>query len=217
MSLRQTFALAADLVVFVFDGGELRVLLVRRANEPFEGMWALPGGFLEHGETLEDCARRELAEETGVELRRLDQLAAFSAPGRDPRGDVVSVAFLALARAEETPLAAGDDAAEAAWRSVDALPKLAFDHDEIVAAARRRLAGALYTSASVFDLLADSFTLAEAQTVLERVIGAPIDKRHFRALARKDGQLEETGEARREHPRPARLYRVRRDAPAASL
>jgi 8-oxo-dGTP diphosphatase len=206
MSLRQSFALASDLVVLAFDGGELRLLLVRRRNAPFKGMWALPGGFLEHGETLEECARRELAEETGVELRRLEQLAAISTPGRDPRGDVVSVAFLALVRAKEKTIAAGDDAAEAAWKGLDAPPKLAFDHARIVAAARRRLNETLYTSTSALELLPRSFTVADAQAVFERLGGAAMDKRAFRSRLLKGGLLKETGEKRR----GAKLYRIAR-------
>jgi len=211
LSGRRLFAVATDLVVFAFDGNALRLLIARRAKEPFAGHWALPGGFLEHDETLEACARRELREETGVELRRLDQLAAFSAPGRDPRGDVVSVAFVALVRANQQAPAAGSDASDAAWHEVDALPKLAFDHDQIVQAARQRLAQALYTTTAAFDLLPHSFTLAEAQTVFERVSGTPIDKRNFRGWVRKEGLLRETGGERRGHHRPAKLYQLDQD------
>ena len=208
---RQLFALATDLVIFAFDGDALRLLLVRRGKPPFRGEWALPGGFLEHGETLEECARRELREETGVELRRLDQLSAFSTPGRDPRGNVVSIAYLALVRASNVLATAGSDAAEAAWREVDALPKLAFDHADIVEMARRRLADALYTTTAAFDLLPDSFTLAEAQTAFERVSRAPIDKRNFRSWLHKESRLRETGLARRGQHRPAKLYRLDQD------
>jgi 8-oxo-dGTP diphosphatase len=208
LAQRQLFALATDLVVFAFDGDALRLLLVRRGKPPFEGLWALPGGFLEHGETLEDCARRELREETGVELRRLDQLSAFSAPGRDPRGNVVSIAYVALVRADGTILTAASDAAEAAWQAVDALPKLAFDHDAIIGAARQRLAEALYTTTAAFDLLPDNFTLAEAQTAFERMSGMPIDKRNFRSWLRKEDLLRETGQERRGQHRPAKLYQL---------
>jgi 8-oxo-dGTP diphosphatase len=207
LSGRKLFALATDLVVLAFDGDTLRLLLVRRASEPFMGCWALPGGFLEHDETLDACARRELQEETGVELRRLDQLAAFSAPGRDPRGDVISVAYLALVRSGGRTLTASKDAAEAAWCNIEALPKLAFDHDNIVHVARRRLAAALHATTAAFDLLPDSFTLAEAQAVFERVSGTPVDKRNFRSWLHRGGLLEMTGAERRGPHRPAKLYR----------
>lgn len=208
---RKPFALTTDLVVFAFDGDALRLLLIRRANDPYAGRWALPGGFVEHGETLDRCAERELQEETGLELRRLDQLAAFSEPGRDPRGDVVSVAYLALVRADGQVLRAGSDAAEAAWHEVEALPSLAFDHDEIVACGRRRLADALYTTTAAFDLLPDCFTLAEAQRAFEKVVGEALDKRNFRSWAQKNVPLRETGEARRGQHRPAKLYELAKD------
>jgi 8-oxo-dGTP diphosphatase len=208
---RQFFALTTDLVVFAFDGQRLRLLLIRRAKPPFEGRWALPGGFMELGETLGMCANRELGEETGLELRRLNQIAVFSKPGRDPRGDVVSVAYIALVRADGNVLRAGSDASEAAWHDVDALPSLAFDHDDIVTVARHHLADALYTTTAAFDLLPDSFTLAEAQRAFENVVGEPIDKRNFRSWAWKNVPLRETGEARCGAHRPAKLYEITTD------
>jgi 8-oxo-dGTP diphosphatase len=211
---RRLFAVATDLVVLAISENALRLLLVRRGTEPFAGQWALPGGFVEDGESLDDCARRELQEETGVELRRLDQLAAFSAPDRDPRGDVISVAYLALVRANGKALVASSDAAEANWRDIDALPKLAFDHDEVVRAARQRLAQALYTTTVAFDLLPDDFTLAEAQIAFERVRGMPIDKRNFRSWLQKGGLLRQSGGQRRGQHRPAELYRFERKGQA---
>lgn len=211
LSDRKPFALTTDLVIFSFDGDALRLLLIRRAKAPFEGQWALPGGFLEHDETLDRCAERELEEETGLELRRLDQLAAFSEPGRDPRGDVVSVAYLALVRADGQALRAGSDAADVAWHDIDALPPLAFDHEAIVATGRKRLAEALYTTTAAFDLLPDCFTLAEAQRAFERVVGEPLDKRNFRSWAQKAMPLRETGEERRGRHRPAKLYELAKD------
>lgn len=123
--------------------GRWRVLLIQRGRPPFQGAWALPGGFVEPNEPLEAAARRELREETGLEPRRLEQLRAFGDPGRDPRGWTVSVAYLAVAGEEEArglrPMAA-DDAAGVAWFDLDDLPELAFDHAEILAVARARLA-----------------------------------------------------------------------------
>jgi 8-oxo-dGTP diphosphatase len=144
---------AADVVAFrpregleapARPGGASRpgfeLLLVRRGNEPFKGLWAFPGGFVEMEEDLPDAARRELREETGVELAELTQLGAWGAPGRDPRGRVISVVYLAeLAPGEGEPVA-GDDAAEARWWPLVELPDLAFDHAEILAAAKSRLA-----------------------------------------------------------------------------
>lgn len=119
-----------------------RVLLIRRRHDPFAGMWALPGGFIDMDETLEATARRELREETGLEVERLEQFHTFGDPGRDPRGRTVSVAY--LARVDPVRLAprAADDAAAVEWYLLDALPALAFDHAKILALARTRLAGA---------------------------------------------------------------------------
>ncbi len=133
-------ALSVDIVLIAGPAAHPSVLLVRRAADPFAGMWALPGGFVDKGERLEEAARRELAEETGIVFGRpLVQVGAFGDPGRDPRGWTVSVTF--AGEAGETPPAAeaGDDAAEAAWHRLDELPDLAFDHDKIIAAALARI------------------------------------------------------------------------------
>jgi 8-oxo-dGTP diphosphatase len=132
---------AADVVCLrpSADGEGSEVLLVRRRNEPFRGRWALPGGFVEMDEDLPDAARRELLEETGVEATDLVELGAFGRPGRDPRGRVISVVFMAgIARSAPEPRGA-DDAAEARWFPLASLPPLAFDHEEIIARARERL------------------------------------------------------------------------------
>ncbi|HEX9092766.1 MAG TPA: NUDIX hydrolase [Coriobacteriia bacterium] len=135
-------ALTVDVAVFRGAAGARELLLVKRAAEPFAGAWALPGGFVEEGETLETAARRELAEETGLEpIEDLEQVGAYGDPGRDPRGWTVSVVFVAtLAWDEASGVCAGSDAAEAAWHRADALPRLAFDHDIIAADALRHAA-----------------------------------------------------------------------------
>ncbi len=129
-------ALTADVVLFREGGEGTEVLLIRRGRPPFQGEWALPGGFVDEMEPPEAAARRELAEETGVELSEgaLRQVAAFGEPGRDPRGWVVSIAFWGEAPADLVPRAA-DDAAEVRWWSLDNLPPLAFDHKRIIDAA----------------------------------------------------------------------------------
>jgi len=132
-------AVTTDCVIFgITRDGERRVLLVQRGNEPFRGMWAFPGGFLNMDETLEQCARRELKEETGLDTPiRFEELKSFSTVDRDPRGRTISVAFVA-----EVPLSevkGGDDAAEARWFPLDEIPQLAFDHGEMLQAALERL------------------------------------------------------------------------------
>lgn len=129
----------ADCVVWGWQNGEVYVLLVKRGNEPFCGCWALPGGFMEMTESAGACAVRELREETGLEVACVRQVGAFSAPGRDPRGRVVTVAFYAFADMRQALIRAGDDAAEAGWFSLNGLPSLAFDHGEIIQAACGRV------------------------------------------------------------------------------
>lgn len=135
-------AVTADCVVVGIDAeGRHRVLLIRRGHDPFKGCWAFPGGFLEMDETLEQCARRELAEETGISTPlRFEELRSFSAVDRDPRGRTITVAFLAIVDLASLPPArGGDDAAEARWFDLDHLPDLAFDHGEIMCSALQRL------------------------------------------------------------------------------
>ncbi|MBP5536036.1 MAG: NUDIX hydrolase [Bacteroidales bacterium] len=128
-------SLTADCVVFSIVEGRVSVLLIRRANAPFKGQWAFPGGFLDMDETVEECARRELREETGLDLGNLEQLKVFSTVDRDPRGRTVTVAFVAVVGHVE--VCGGDDAAEAAWFNINDLPSpLAFDHDEIMLVAK---------------------------------------------------------------------------------
>ncbi len=130
-------AFTADIVAIARDAGGSRVLLIRRGNEPFAGRWALPGGFVDEGERPEDAARRELAEETGLRFDGpLDLVGVYGDPGRDPRGWTVSAAYRAMLDAPSA-VEGGDDAAEARWFPLDALPPLAFDHDDIVADAIR--------------------------------------------------------------------------------
>jgi 8-oxo-dGTP diphosphatase len=126
-------------VVLVTREPQPRVLLIRRKHDPFAGKWAIPGGFIDMDETLEDSARRELHEETGVRVEALEQLHTFGDPGRDPRGRTISVVYLAHVNPAEVHPQGADDAAEAVWHALDQPPPLAFDHDQILACARRRL------------------------------------------------------------------------------
>jgi 8-oxo-dGTP diphosphatase len=132
-------AVTVDIVILT-RGTKPRVLLIRRKNEPFAGMWAIPGGFVDMDETLEAAARRELREETGVEAALLQQLHTFGDPGRDPRGRTISIVYLARVHAKQVKPQAADDAAEVGWHDLGRLPALAFDHDQILACVRKRLA-----------------------------------------------------------------------------
>jgi len=206
-------ATSVDVVIFTLRADDLQVLLVRRKHAPFEGRWAIPGGFVEADESLEAAARRELKEETGVRDVYLEQLYTFGDPKRDPRGRVVTVAYLALVSA---PLAvqAGDDASDARWWSVYKLPSLAFDHAKILQYALQRLRYKLEYTAAGFQLLPPSFTLTEIQKAYEIVLGEPLDKRNFRRRIAEADILEETGASTLSRGRPAKLYRFRDDAVA---
>ncbi len=141
---RERPSVTVDVVVAAPSAGRFQVLLIRRNRPPFEGCWALPGGFVEPNEPLEAAARRELREETGLEPAHFEQLHTFGDPGRDPRGWTISVAYLALleeGERETQSLRVGSDAREARWFDLDHLPPLAFDHDQILAWAIRRLYG----------------------------------------------------------------------------
>lgn len=202
-------AVTTDVVVFSIREHRLQLLLIRRAAEPFQGHWALPGGFLDIDEDLDHCAARELEEETGVSGVYLEQLYTFGRPGRDPRERVISVAYFALIPSEKLDLHAASDASEAAWFSVSDLPPLAFDHQEIIRVAHERLVAKLDYSTIAFQFLPDSFTLGELQDVYEILVDAELDKRNFRKWALALEQIDETGELRRRgNHRPARVYRL---------
>jgi 8-oxo-dGTP diphosphatase len=204
-------AVTTDVVLFTIDDRRLKLLLIRRGNEPFEGQWALPGGFLEIDEDLKDGALRELNEETGISGIYLEQLRTFGRPGRDPRERVISVAYYALAPCERLTVRAASDAAEASWFPVADLPALAFDHAQIIQAAHERLVAKLDYSTIAFQFMPERFTLSELQQVYEILLDAELDKRNFRKWARALEQIEETDEQRRRGShRPARLYRLKR-------
>lgn len=132
-------AVTTDIVIFSLRDNQLKLLLIRRKDEPFKGKWALPGGFVEMGESLEQCALRELEEETGVSDVQLEQLYTFGDPGRDPRERVITVAYFALIPSERIHARAGSDAESVGWFALDALPELAFDHQRIIEMAHQRL------------------------------------------------------------------------------
>jgi len=199
-------ALTVDCVVFGFDGDELQVLLIRRGLEPFKDKWALPGGFVYVDETLDDAARRELEEETGLKDVFLEQLYTFSTVNRDPRERVISVAYFALVK--PGLVTADTDAAEAKWFPVSMAPALAFDHAEIIATALTRLRGKLTYQPIGFELLPLKFTLPQLQSLYEAVLGTEIDKRNFRKKVLSFDLLIALKEKHQEGPhRPAQLFR----------
>jgi 8-oxo-dGTP diphosphatase len=198
---------AVDLVIFTIRDRALHALLIERALPPFEGRWALPGGFILRGESLADAALRELGEETGVRNVYLEQLYTFGDPDRDPRGRVVSVAYYALISADRAPLSAGSDASAARWWPVADHPPLAFDHREILAYAVERLRNKLEYTTVGFQLLPPKFTLTQLQQVYEAILGRALDKRNFRRKMDLLGILSPLKEwAREGRSRPAQLF-----------
>lgn len=215
-------AVTTDCVIFGFDLQEakLKVLLIERGLEPFKGKAALPGGFVrmecqtdrsgnvthETSETLLECAKRELREETGLEVNYIDELGTFSSAGRDPRCVVFSVAYFAL-----VPIAhvqGGDDAASARWmnlddclKAIDQMPKgehyLAFDHDEIIKKAHARLQEQVFFKPICFNLLPERFSLFQLQNIYEAILGRMFDRRNFVRKMQDVGVLDQIPSERR--------------------
>ena len=201
-------ALTVDCVVFGLDEEDLKVLLIQRDLEPFRGQWALPGGFVRVDETLDQAARRELAEETGVDRVFLEQLYSFGDLDRDPRERVVTVAYYALVKLSDHRVRAATDARSAAWFRAAAPPALAFDHDRVLQAARERLRGKLRYQPVGFELLPAKFTLSQLQRLYETVLERPLDKRNFRKKILGMELLIETDEVEQDVAhRAARLYK----------
>ncbi|MCS6968520.1 MAG: NUDIX domain-containing protein [Cytophagales bacterium] len=203
-------ALTVDCVIFGLSENEnaLKVLLIERADEPFKGMWALPGGFVNMEETLDQAARRELEEETGLKNAFIEQLYTFGDPDRDPRGRVVSVAYYALVNLSQHSISAGSDARRAEWHLVTQLPPLAFDHHLIFCTALKRLQGKVRYQPIGFELLPEKFALSQLQRVYEIILGKELDKRNFRKKILSMGLLVELPERQKGVPhRAAKLYR----------
>ena len=201
-------ALTVDCVVFGLDEDDLKVLLIQRGQEPFAGRWALPGGFVHVDETIDQAARRELHEETGLSKVYLEQLYTIGDLGRDPRERVVTVAYYALVRLGDHRVQAATDARNAAWFAVDDPPRLAFDHDAILALALARLQGKVRYQPLGFELLPPKFSLTRLQRMYEIILERPLDKRNFRKKVLSLGILEELDEVEQDVAhRAARLYR----------
>jgi len=203
-------SLTVDCVIFGLDIAQqaLQVMLIERDLEPFSGSWAIPGGFVHSGESLDKAAARELREETGISDVFLEQLYTFGDPGRDPRGWVVSVAYYALISPDRVSVLASTDARQAKWFPVTKLPPLAFDHSDILSAALERLRGKLTYAPIGFELLPDKFTIKHLQKVYEIVLGQELDNRNFRKKIFSMDVLRELGEMQKGVPhRAARLYK----------
>lgn len=210
-------AVTVDLVVLTIGEGALQALVIRRGEEPFKNRWALPGGFVRPNENLDQAAKRELREETGLQPTavHLEQLASYGDPERDPRMRVVTVAYLTLAPNLPTPTA-GTDAAAAEWADVNELlatpRRLAFDHHRILRDGVERARAKLEYTPLAASFCPPQFTVAELRRVYDIVWGFPLDPRNFhRKVTGTPGFLEPTAKATtRDGGRPAKLYRLGR-------
>jgi 8-oxo-dGTP diphosphatase len=203
---------AVDVIIFTLLEGDLKVLLLHRDHDPFMNMWAVPGGFIEINESLEDAALRVLTEKTGLGNVYLEQLYTFGDVQRDPRTRVVSVTYFALIRPDPLQVKLGTD--NSAWQSMYNLPPLAFDHSILLSYALKRLRYKLEYSAVAFELMPEEFTLRELQDAYMIILNDhTLDKANFRKKLRYEPPIiEATGRARKTKGRPAALYRFREDA-----
>jgi len=203
--------ITVDLVIFTVNKNKLKVMLAKRAEAPFSGYWSLPGGFLLAGESLEDAAFRVLKERTGVKNVYLEQLYTFGKPNRDPRARVITVAYFALIPWENLDQPESEKVANLTWSAVEQLPRLAFDHKEILNYAVQRLRSKASYSNIVYGLMPEHFRLSELQKIYEIIIDGKLDKRNFRKRMLATGLLQETGkkDLLGAH-RPAMLYQFKK-------
>lgn len=203
-------AVTVDIVVFTLQERELHSLLIKRSYPPFQERWALPGGFVKLDEPLDQAARRELEEETGLHDVYLEQLYTFGEPSRDPRTRVISVAYFALVRADQQTPHTSNESSEVRWFPVRELPQpLAFDHDQILRFAVDRLRSKLEYTTLAFQLLPQVFTLPELKQTYEQILGEQLDRGNFYRKIKEAALLEPVGQVRESGGRPAALYRFR--------
>ena len=206
--MANSIRLAVDAVVFGYDEGNISVLLVKRKYKPFQGSWALPGGFVLEDENLEQTVERELTEETGVKINYLEQLYTFGELGRDPRGRIVSVTYFGLVKPNTFKLSASTDANEAEWFDIHKLPKLAFDHKRILNVAIERLRGKITYEPIGFELLDKKFPFSDLEKLYTTLLGREIDRRNFKKKINNLQVLDELDEKVSQGPgRPAGLFK----------
>ncbi|GAB5417552.1 MAG: NUDIX domain-containing protein [Crocinitomicaceae bacterium] len=210
----QNIQIAVDAIVFGYNKENgVSLLLIKRKYDPFKGAWAIPGGFVKDDETLEAAVERELEEETGVTINYLEQLYTFGSVRRDPRKRVISVAYFGLVKSSQfEKLKATTDAEEAKWFNIKSLPKLAFDHKEIVQAAIERLRGKISYQPIGFELLDKKFPFSDLEHLYATLLDRPIDRRNFKKKVMHLGILDELDEKAKSSGagRPGNLYQFNR-------
>lgn len=214
MKIDQNIKLTVDAVVFGYNREEgVSVLLIKRKIEPFIHQWALPGGFVRNGESLEDSVYRELLEETGVKINYLEQLYTFGNPDRDPRTRVVSVVYFGLVRPESYELIASTDAEDVAWYNIKRIPKLAFDHKKIIQTAIERVRGKITYEPIGFELLPPKFPFSDLEQLYMTLLDRDIDRRNFKRKIMKLGIIEELDEKApmTTAGRPGNLYKFNKE------
>lgn len=204
-------SVTADIVIFTIKDDSLKVLLVKRGIEPFKDRWALPGGFVRIDESLEDTAKRELKEETGVKDVYLEQLYSFGNPKRDPRGRVITISYMALINSENIKLKATTDVSDAQWFSVKKIPQLAFDHKKILDYSLKRLKWKFEYTTVAFSLLPNKFTISQIQKIYEVVFNKNFDKRNFAKKLVSLNILKEEGIKKDVSHRPPMLYSLKKN------
>jgi len=207
--MKQDIKVSVDAVVFGYDQENgISVLLIKRKNEPFQKMWALPGGLVLNQESLDHAVTRELKEEAGIDVNYLEQLFTFGAPDRDPRNHAISISYFGLVRPQDFQLAAQTDAEDVGWYNIKKLPRLAFDHRKIIDAAIKRLRGKITYEPVGFELLDKEFPFSDLEKLYQTLLDQEIDRRNFKKKIMSLEILEETETViQRKSGRPARLYK----------
>lgn len=205
-------SVTVDVIIFTVTKGELKALLVKRDLEPFKDRWAIPGGFVRIHESLDEAAKRELEEETGVKDVYLEQLYTFGDPNRDPRGRVITVSYLALINSDNVNLKAATDVSEVKWFSLKEIPFLAFDHKKILEYALKRLKWKFEYTTVAFSLLQKRFSIGEVQRLYETVFDRSFDKRNFAKKLISLKILKEEGINREVSYRPPMTYSLKKSA-----
>jgi 8-oxo-dGTP diphosphatase len=203
-------SVTTDIVIYTIQNNDLKVLLVKRGLAPFKGKWAIPGGFVRINESLEEAAKRELEEETGVRDVYLEQLYSFGYPKRDPRGRVITIAYIALINSEKINLKAATDVSEVQWFSMKKIPELAFDHREILDYSLKRLKWKFEYTTVAFSLLSIKFTISDIQRIYEVVFNKKFDKRNFAKKILSLNILKEEGIKKDVSHRPPMLYSLKK-------